>query len=292
MKASEFFKEKNLLRDFDFNIFAMPETRTNKSFVFLESSSYLDIINNNEKITGVVTTKELVSDISKNIGTLVTKKPKQFFYSNYLKFFQEERQKKTKIDKSSSISMNSYIDKHNVSIGKNVIIEDNVHVKSGSKIGDGVIIGSGSIIGGDGFEVKDINGKVVWLPHNGKVIIGSEVQIGHNCTIDKGIFGVDTEIKAGTKIDNLVNIAHCCNIGKNCIITAGVIFAGSVKVGENVFFGPNSTISNGINISKGAHISLGSTVVSNVKENEKVTGYFALEHSKFMKNQIKILKNG
>jgi len=291
VKASKIFKSKSIERDFEINLFAMPETNIKDSLVFLEKESLVYQINNNKNISGVIALDKLAKKINKSKGLIIEKNPKKIFYEKYMENSLVEKKQKNKIHPSSIISHNAFIEDFNVEIGKGTVIEDNVAIKSNTIIGNDCIISSGSIIGGEGFEVKEVNGKRKVLPHNGKVIISDNVYVGHNSCIDKGIFGIDTLIKKNSKLDNLVNIAHCVQIGENCIITAGVIFSGSVKVGNNVFFGPNSIISNGINIGDGAEISIGSTVVSNVPKNKKVTGYFAIEHAKFLKERIVLMRN-
>ena len=290
MKASKIFNDKNVKRDFEINLFAMPKTTVEDSIVFLENDSLINQVNNNKNISGVITDDKLSKKINKSKGLVIEKNPKTIFYEKYLESSLIEKIQKNKIHPSSIISPNAVIEDFNVEIGKGTIIEDNVVIKSNTKIGNYCKISSGCVIGGEGFEVKEIEGKRKVLPHNGKVIISDNVYVGFNTCIDKGIFGIDTIIKKDSKIDNLVNIAHCVQIGENCLITAGVTFAGSVKVGDNVFFGPNSIISNDINIGDGAQITIGSTVVSNVPKNKKVTGYFAIEHAKFIKEKIGLMK--
>lgn len=290
MKASKIFKPKSVERDFKINLFGMPNSNIKDSVVFLEKETLVHQVNKNKNISGVITLDKLSKKIHKSKGVIIEKNPKKIFYEKYLGNLFPRKKQKNKIHPSSLISPNAFVDDFNVEIGKGTVIEDNVIIKSHSKIGNDCKISSGSVIGGEGFEVKVVKGKIMVLPHNGKVIISDNVYVGYNTCIDKGIFGIDTLINKNTKIDNLVNIAHCVQIGENCLITAGVIFSGSVKVGNNVFFGPNSIISNGVNIADGAEISIGSTVVSNVPKNKKVTGYFAIEHAKFLKERIGLMR--
>lgn len=139
-------------------------------------------------------------------------------------------------------------------------------------------IGEGTIIGSSGFGfVKDTDGKWIEMPHVGNVIIGKNVRIGANCCVDRGTIE-DTVIGDGTKIDNLVHIAHNCKIGKNVIICAGVTFCGSVTVEDDVWLAPGTVIKEGVTIGKGARTGLGAVVIKDVPPGKLVYGVPAEEH--------------
>ena len=119
-------------------------------------------------------------------------------------------------------------------------------------------------------------------PHIGVVIIGDNVEIGCNNTIDRGSLS-NTVIGDNTFIDNQVHIAHNVNIGKNCIITAQVGFAGSSIIGDNVQIGGQAGISGHLTIGNNARIGGGSGVIKNIPENSKVMGYPAKDIRSFLK---------
>lgn len=122
----------------------------------------------------------------------------------------------------------------NSAIGSDTRLYPNVTVNENNIIGNNCIIHAGAVIGGDGFGyVTDPEGLNIKVPQTGRVVIGNNVEIGCNTTIDRATFG-DTIIKDGVKIDNLVQIAHNDEIGENTILCAQVGISGSVKVGRNV----------------------------------------------------------
>jgi len=139
------------------------------------------------------------------------------------------------------------------------------------RVGSCFKVGTNTVIGGIGFGFAKDGDKWIRMPHQGKVIIGDNVEIGSNCTIDRGCLD-NTVIGNGVKIDNLCHIAHSCKIGDNTIITAGVIFSGSVTVGKNVWIAPNSTIRTRVTIGDNAFIGIGSNVVKDVPEGTTVYG--------------------
>ncbi len=145
-------------------------------------------------------------------------------------------------------------------------------VISNAKIGKNVIIGAGTVIGGEGFGyMPDEDGVLVQFPHIGGVIIEDDVEIGANVCIDRGALG-DTIIGEGTKIDNLVHIAHNVKIGKNCQIICLVGIGGSAEIGDNSFVGISASIRNQIKIGKNVVIGMGAVVVKDVPDNTTVIG--------------------
>ena len=119
-------------------------------------------------------------------------------------------------------------------------------------------------------------------PHIGSVIIGDNVEIGCNNTIDRGSLS-DTIIGDGTFLDNQIHVAHNVKIGKNCIITGQVGFAGSSSIGNKVMIGGQSGISGHITVGDNVQIGGGSGVIKNIPSNTKVMGYPAKDIRKFLK---------
>lgn len=139
-------------------------------------------------------------------------------------------------------------------------------------IGKNVCIGAYCSIGFDGFGFdKDESGAYERFPHIGRVIIDDDVEIGSNVCIDRGALS-DTIIGKGTKIDNLVHIAHNVKIGKNCHIVALSCVGGSVEIGDNVYVGIGASIRNQKKIGDDAFIGMGAVVVKDVEAGTTVIG--------------------
>ena len=184
-----------------------------------------------------------------------------------------------KIGKNSAIGHNSIIES-NVRIGNNCNIGSNVIIKK-SLIGNNVSILDGAIIGKKVFGFfpdKNIN---IRYPHIGMVIIGNNVEVGCNNTIDRGSLS-NTIIGNNCFLDNQVHIAHNVKIGKNCIITGQVGFAGSSTIGNNVMIGGQAGISGHLKIGNNVKIAGGSGVIKNIPDNTKVMGYPAKDIKKFI----------
>ncbi len=188
--------------------------------------------------------------------------------------------KNVKIGKNCNIGHNSIIEK-NVLIGNNCNIGNNVIIKN-TIIGNNTNILDGAIIGKKGFGFFPGKKSNIRYPHIGAVIIGNDVEIGCNNTIDRGSLS-NTIIGDGTFLDNQIHIAHNVKIGKNCIITGQVGFAGSSTIGNKVLIGGQAGISGHITIGDNVQIGGGSGVIKNIPSNTKVMGYPAKNIRNFLK---------
>ena len=181
------------------------------------------------------------------------------------------------IGENCHISDDVFIGPYTV-IGNDVIVESGSSIFSGVRIldrvriGKNVIIKSGSVIGSDGFGYeKNEAGVYERFPHFGSVIIEDNVNIGANTCIDRGTLS-DTIIGKGTKIDNLVHIAHNVVIGKNCIIVCLSCIAGGAQIGDGAWIAPLAVIRDGISVGKNAIVGMGAVVTKNVDDYDVVAG--------------------
>ncbi|MDA3793493.1 MAG: UDP-3-O-(3-hydroxymyristoyl)glucosamine N-acyltransferase [Elusimicrobia bacterium] len=164
-----------------------------------------------------------------------------------------------------------------VKIGKNCLLYPNVSVLRSVELGDNVIIHSGSVIGSDGFGYSTEDGRHIKMRQIGKVIIDDNVEIGANVAIDRGSPG-NTQIGEGTKIDNLVQIAHNVKIGKRCLIVSQVGIAGSTEIEDYAVLAGQAGVVGHIKIGRAAQVGAQAGVTRNVKAGQKVSGYPATEH--------------
>ena len=132
-------------------------------------------------------------------------------------------------------------------IGKNCTLYSNVSIYKNCEIGNDVIIHSGAVIGADGFGYYVENGVRKKIKHIGKVVIGNDVEIGANSTIDRALLD-ETVIGDGTKIDNLVMVGHNSKIGKNGVMVGQSGLAGSCDIGNNVIIAGQVGVSDHIKI--------------------------------------------
>lgn len=166
---------------------------------------------------------------------------------------------------------------HNAKVGNDTLIYANVSIRERVNIGSRVIIHSGTVIGSDGFGFVTVDGQHLKIPQTGTVEIEDEVEIGANVAIDRARFD-KTVIGRGTKIDNLVQIAHNVIVGENCIIVAQVGISGSTTLGKNVTLAGQVGIVGHINIGDNAIVMAQAGVSKSVPADTMVWGYPAKPH--------------
>ncbi len=178
----------------------------------------------------------------------------------------------------------------NVRIGDHSVLYSGVKIYSDCLIGDGCILHSGAVVGSDGFGFAPNNGgPYTKIEQIGNVVIGNNVEIGANTTIDRATMG-STFIHDGVKLDNLIQIAHNDEIGENTVMAAQVGIAGSTIVGKNCVFGGQAAVSGHITIGEGSKIGPKSGVMSSLKPNSVVLGAPALDFKLAMKS-FSIIRN-
>ena len=170
-----------------------------------------------------------------------------------------------------------------VVLGNDVTLHSGVSVREGCRIGNRVIILNGAVIGGDGFGYAPDGDGWFKIPQIGIVIIEDDVEIGANATVDRAALET-TCIGRGSKIDNLVQVAHNCQIGENCIIVAQTGIAGSTSLGKHVTLGGQVAIAGHLVIGDNAMISGQSGVFNSVAAGAVMSGTPAISHQSRLKS--------
>ncbi|WP_294951317.1 UDP-3-O-(3-hydroxymyristoyl)glucosamine N-acyltransferase [Sulfurovum sp.] len=176
----------------------------------------------------------------------------------------------------------------NVTVGSDTLLHPNVTLYHGTQLGKRCIVHSGTVIGSDGYGFAHTRtGEHVKIYQNGNVVIEDDVEIGANCTVDRAVFGT-TYVRKGTKIDNLIQIAHNCDVGEYCLFASQVGLSGSTTLGRNVVMGGQSATTGHLKIGDFATLA-GRCVATKSLEGGKTYGGFpAIEHRLWLRLQAKI----
>jgi len=194
----------------------------------------------------------------------------------------------------AAIGARTRLDAH-VVIGDGVRVAEDCHlypsvtVYSGTELGPRVRIHAGARLGSDGFGYVYRDGAHVKIPHVGRCLIESDVEIGANSTIDRGSID-DTVIGAGTKIDNLVMIAHNVRIGRLCLLMAQVGVAGSVRVEDGCILAGQVGVAGHLTIGRGARLAAQAGVFGSIPAGETWSGYPARPHKEALRAQAAMFK--
>ena len=188
------------------------------------------------------------------------------------------------IGDNTKIYPNAYIG-DNVKIGNNSTIYPGAKIYHNTVIGNNVIIHAGTIVGSDGFGFAPLpDGSYLKIPQIGNVIIEDDVEIGANTTIDRATMG-STIIKAGAKLDNLIQVAHNVEIGNSTVIAAQTGISGSAKIGNRVLIGGQAGIVGHITIGDGAKVNAQSGVSKSMEPGKSVTGSPAYDMTAALRSQ-------
>lgn len=247
--------------------------------------------------------------------TLIKVKDPYSSFTTILELFDKDLSKRkgisqlTDVDKSSKISDSAFIGSfstvgQNSIIGEKCIIENQVFIGNNVEIGNGCliypgvkilddtiigqncIIHSSTTIGSDGFGfAPNDDGSYKKIPQTGNVVIGDNVEIGSNSTIDRATLG-STIISNGVKLDNQIQVAHNVEIGENTAIAAQSGVAGSTKIGKNCMIGGQVGIIGHIKIGDNVKIQAQAGVTSNIESNSRVTGTPAISYMNYNKSYV------
>lgn len=243
--------------------------------VFVDHPKYYQTCINSAATVIII---DKLTDFPKEKTLLIVKEP----FEAYLKLVNHFRpfnpsaksiSETANIGKNTIIMPNAFIG-NDVKIGNDCIIHPNVTILDHCVIGNNVIIQAGTVIGSDAFYYnKKTNRDIHYRKMNscGRVILGDFVEVGANCTIDRGVSG-DTVIGAGTKIDNLVHIGHDTEIGKNCLFAGQVGIAGATKIEDNVILWGQVGVSKTLTIGKNAIVYAQSGVKDSIEGNKVYFG--------------------
>lgn len=276
---------------------------------FLDNKKYVEIFKAT-KAGACFVRAELADFAPQGMVCLTHKNPYKAYALAAQAFYPEEALREFRapsaiIDASAMLGRDCVVE-HGAVIGKNVVIGDRCRIGAQAVIRDGVEIGSdcdigahvyitharigskvrlhpGACIGRPGFGFAiDLPAGYVAVPQLGRVIIGDDVEIGANTTIDRGA-GPDTIIGQGTRIDNLVQIGHNVQIGKYCIIVSQTGISGSTKLGDYVMTGGQSGFAGHLTIGSGAKIGAQAGIMRDVPAKGEVMGSPAVPIRQFMR---------
>jgi len=307
MKLSEIMKSLNISfdgEDIEINYMNTISNAKKGELSFVESARFKDELLKT-KASAVLVSKELAEFVPKNSYALLSDNPRlemakatKFFTKKYKDSGIFTSSYGCEISKEAYISDGTQIAKNviiypkvfvgkDVRIEENVVIYPNVTIYDNSVIKKNSVIHAGSVVGSDGFGYVPSPEGHIKIYHLGNVVIEENVEIGANCAIDRGVFG-STIIKKGTKIDNLVHIAHNCTIGEDCFIAGQVGMAGSTKIGRGVSMGGQSGCAGHLEIGDFAQIAGKAGVISSIKGKKTYSGFPAMLHRDWLKLQVKL----
>jgi UDP-3-O-[3-hydroxymyristoyl] glucosamine N-acyltransferase len=257
---------------------------------FVDHPKYYNTCLNSAATHIIINTKDVTIPEGKNI--LVVNEPFEAYLKivNYFRPFHPTKilqNENAIIGERTVVMPNVFIGK-DVKIGSDCIIHPNVTIMDYTEIGNNVIIQAGTVIGSDAFYYNTKKNRDVWykkMQSCGNVIIEDDVEIGANCTIDRGVTA-STLIGKGTKIDNMVHVGHDTNIGRNCLFAAQVGIAGATTIEDGVILWGQVGVSKTLTIGENATVYAQSGVPYSLEKNRIYFGSHALPANEKKKELI------
>lgn len=174
-----------------------------------------------------------------------------------------------------------------VSVGADCVLHPRVVIEDRSRIGDRCIIHSGTVIGADGFGFATVDGTHHKVPQVGIAVLEDDVELGANVCIDRAALG-ETRIGRGTKVDNLVQIAHNVQIGEDCLVIAQVGISGSCRIGHHTVLAGQSGCSGHLDIGNGVVLSARAVATKDVPDGVMLSGFPGRPHREWLKTQANL----
>jgi len=171
-----------------------------------------------------------------------------------------------------------------VSIGEDCVIRSQVSIRDGVVLGNRVILQDGVVLGSEGFGfARQADGTHLKIPQRGGLVVDDDVEIGANSTVDRPAVG-ETRIGAGTKIDNLVQVAHGVTIGRRVLLAAQVGIAGSSVIEDDVVLAGQVGVANHVRLGRGVLATAQTGIPSSVDAGGYVSGYPAIDHREWLRS--------
>jgi UDP-3-O-[3-hydroxymyristoyl] glucosamine N-acyltransferase len=244
--------------------------------VFVDHPKYYDKCLKSEASFIIINSKEV--NLPEGKSLLVCSEPFEAYQKivSYFKPFVPAKKaiSDTAVIGEGTVIMPNVFIGENVTIGKNCIIQSNVSVLADTHIGNRVIIQSGTVLGSDAFYYNTKKNREVWykkMLSGGNVVIEDDVEVGANCTIDRGVSS-ETRIGKGTKMDNMVHVGHDVVVGKNCLFAAQVAIAGATTIEDGVILWGQVGVSKTLTIGANAEVFAQSGVGGDLEGGKKYWG--------------------
>lgn len=284
-----------------FDTLAFGTSRPGKPFLtFLEKDKFLQALLENEQASCVLTREEyaeVLQDAGK--GVLICKAPRAKLFEIHNNLLQSSTDsyaipcKRTTIGQDCQISPLAYIAPNNVTIGDRVTVEPFAVIRENVTIKNDCIIHANAVIGGKGFSfAMSEEGERIGIHDGGEILLEELCEVFELAQISTPPFPWEkTILSTGVKLDAQTHVGHGAHIGAHTLVAEGGRVCGNARIGSDCWIGVGAIVSNRVSVGDRARVSLGAVVTKDVPAGTTVSGNFAIEHQRFLKNLKQSLKD-
>ncbi len=289
MLLSEFARVLRLevRRDGEFatpGLLADPQPRM---LVFVESRRAIALLRRTPEVSGVITTVELAMELDDVPALAIADDPRRTLFElhNHLARHTDLYWSDfpTEIHESAEVHPRAFVAASNVRIGPNTVVQPNATILERCILGASVVVHAGAALGGIGFQVSRFPDGVVDMVHGGGVLVRDGAHVLSHAVVAAALFRQLTTLGAGSRIGNHAFVSHNVQVGDRTFVGHGAVINGNVTVGPDAWIGPGAVVSHGLRVGARAQVSLGAVVVKDVKPDQRVSGNFAMDHTRFLR---------
>lgn len=292
LNTKDFFKNKDIERAGFFQSIGNADTTSKDCLVYCDNQAYIQKANQNSFVSCVITSKELSPLVVEEKGIIHSNSPRISYYQ----LFEILRNKNLfYFNQTHGIGTNcnihpSALISPNAKVGNNVTIEANAVIKDHVYIEDNAFVDVGAVLGNEGILHYDINGNNKFIRHAGGVYIGQYAAIMAHASIVKSLTpDILTHVGKHSIIGISSTIGHEAFIGENCIISGNCVIARQANVGNNTYIGTSCVVRQYVKLGEYSNVMAGSIVIKDVDDYASVSGNFAIDHKKNLRNFAKNL---
>jgi UDP-3-O-[3-hydroxymyristoyl] glucosamine N-acyltransferase len=292
VKLSQAIREETVARDGEFETLGRVDSELSGTLAYCDTVVHLTAALANTNVSCIVTTPELALEVGSGKGLVVSSAPRVLFYRIHNRLIIEQRPTMPtapSIGEACDVHPSAQVSAR-ARIGSRVALGERVVVKEEVEIGDDTFVDAGAVIGVDGLlYVTDEAGNKISIRHGGGVRIGRGVTVLSNVVIARGIHApAVTRIGDRSIIGIATNVGHEAEIGRNCVVSSNCVVARGAKLDDEAYIGSSAVIREYVRVGRGAQVQAGSIVVKDVAPGRSVSGNFAIDHIKHLREHARM----
>lgn len=253
---------------------------------FVATERYLKEANANPNVTAVITDSRFADKVREDTGLVVAKDPMRTFYELHNELARDHQmapQMPFGIAASAVIHPTAVVDEKCL-VGENVSIAAGAVIEAYSQLADDVVVGPGAVVGCAGHFFKKFDDGMFRVTHAGGVRLERKAEVLAGAVVSRAVHPDFTVVGEESVVSVRAHVGHGCRIGRRTIVAGSAQISGFTTIGENVWIGPSAVIGNLLTIGDGARIEIGSAVVRNVAPGQRVSGNFAYNHVRHLRD--------